>query len=176
MTSGGRVLRYAVVMAVGLWLAPAAVSAAPADTVSAAPAPLPEGCSIIDGVEVCLGAPPVPETPMPEVVATPTRAAATPVVPVAQPVVVDAPAVAPQVASEAPVPVAAPAGQSDAVTFGQVASPAVASPAVASPVVVPSAGPADPASSAPVWALGLLVGCAVAMLGVVGFRRARVRS
>ena len=96
--------------------------------------------------------------------------------PVAQPVVVDAPAVAPQVASEAPVPVAAPAGQLAAVTFGQVASPAVAGSAVASPVVVPAASPADPASSTPAWALGLLLGCAVAMLGVVGFRRARVRS
>ena len=76
----------------------------------------------------------------------------------------------------AAVAAAAPAGQSGTATFGQVASPAVASPALASPVVVPAANPADPASSTPAWAFGLLLGCAVAMLGVVGFRRARVRS
>ena len=87
-------LRYAVVMAVGLWLAPAAVSAAPVDTVPAetVPAetvpvdtvlgdtvPLPEGCSAVDDVVICVAEPPmpetaVPETPMPEVVAKIGRA------------------------------------------------------------------------------------------------------
>jgi len=192
MSFRGRMLRCA---AVALVLVPSAASAAPPDTVPVDTVPvetvpvdtlpvdtvpvdtipLPEGCAQVGDVVMCIGPAPVPYESVgepaaatPEAVVVSARAVVAPAVSAVVAAASEAPGM---VASEAPVPAPDSGG---AVTLGHRATQTVKAPAaVASALTQPETARTSPA---PVWAITLLLGVAVALAGATGFRRARTRS